>query len=83
MTREDYEELKRLRAWGCRLVFCIRGGYRYAATEMPKYYEAPERELPGKIHEVAKGRLEFLADGNFISIKTEIADYEREHKEDL
>ena len=71
MTREDYEELKRLRdERGCTVAFRNPRTHEVAAMGFMESGSA------------SCGTLEFIKDGQAIHISTVIADYEREHKED-
>ena len=71
MTREDYEELKRLRELGCEFVIAFKG--------FPMPYGITE----AKDLIIAKLKLGWIPSGYREHIPTAIADYEREHKEDI
>jgi len=70
MTREDHEELKRLRDDGCEFVIAFSGfPMPYGITETKDLI-------------IAKRKLGWIPSGYREHIQTAIAAYEREHKED-
>ena len=71
MTREDYEELKRLRELGVDSV------------EMQPERYAVGIGKDNSVHWSSRGTLWFLKAHEAINIPTAIAAYEREHKEDV
>ena len=71
MTREDYEELKRLRELGCNFVIKFKG------------FPMPFGITGGDNLIFTKRKFGWIPSGYRQHITTAIADYDREHKEDL